>query len=60
MVWVQLLGAVALIVLVAALFRAKPDDTRTIRNTRLMTVGKVFLVAIALILVLAYFAPAAR
>ena len=56
-VWLQLLGAVALIVLVAVLFRAKPEDTRQINDTRLMTVGKIFLVVIILVLALAYFAP---
>lgn len=45
-----LLGVVVLVVLVAALTRAKPDGTRPVSNTRLMSGARIALIVLAVLI----------
>ena len=43
MSWIYVLGIVVVLVALAALSGLKPDDTKPVRNTRLMTAAKIAL-----------------
>lgn len=47
--WLVLLGIVVLLIAVPALMGAEPDGARPVSRTRLMSIGRVFLVILALL-----------
>lgn len=47
--WIVLLGIAVVLVAIAALTGANPDDGRPVSRTRLMTAARILLVVIALI-----------
>ena len=47
--WVVLLGIVVLLIAVPALTGAKPEGTRPVARTRLMSMARIFLAILALV-----------
>lgn len=50
--WLVLLGIVVLLVALPALTGVKPDGTRPVARTRLMTLGRIFLGILGLVFLL--------
>lgn len=53
--WVTLLAVAVVLVVIAALTGARPDDTKPVAQTRLMKVARIILVVVAAILVVVAF-----
>lgn len=49
--WLTLIGIVVLIAAVAAIFGLKPKGSRPVANTRLMGMGRIALVVMAIIII---------